>query len=273
LQRFQDLKRSYDIDLDTPAPPRALSMAAWPNDEAVKVDTFQLHFTDDRFSLRCCNIQLTRASIRPKSFSRGAHLAYWIKLASDPKAVFVAKSSVSSTGPEIDKTTCMQNITSQLYACNTAKAFSEKKLGKTVEYIPIQLLCFYQRNPPVYMTLEPALDGIWKRYNNGNNGLMDVERNAFVNAFSHFSYEYSTGKLIVTELQGTKQQGRYYLTDPAVHYVHQADDAFGKANHGQSGIAEFFKSHSCNRICRGLKLTPQRFQPLDPSSPLHLSSV
>jgi hypothetical protein len=28
-------------------------MGAWPNDEAVKIDTFQLHFTDEHFSLRC----------------------------------------------------------------------------------------------------------------------------------------------------------------------------------------------------------------------------
>eukprot|EP00026_Physarum_polycephalum_P000680 Phypoly_transcript_00681.p1 GENE.Phypoly_transcript_00681~~Phypoly_transcript_00681.p1 ORF type:complete len:1230 (+),score=215.76 Phypoly_transcript_00681:352-4041(+) len=258
LQRFLDLKRSYDIDLDSPSPPRALSMA-WPNDEAVKIDTFQLHFTDDRFSLRCCNIQLTRASIRPKAFSRGiTHLAYWIKLASDPKAMYVAKGPIMSRG-EGDKFACMQDITAQLYANNTAKAFNEKKLPKTVEYIPIQLLCFYQRNPQVYMTIEPYLDGIWKRYTTNSSGLINAEKNAYVHAYSHFSYEYSMKKLIVTDLQGGKLNNRYFLTGPAVHYV-KHDDAFGKSNMGQLGIDEFFRSHNCNRICRALNLAPQHTQ-------------
>lgn len=265
MQRHLELKRSYDIDLDTPSPPRALSMAAWPNDEAVKVDTFQLHFTDDRFSLRCCNIQLTRASIRPKSFSRGgSHLAYWIKLATDPKAVYVAKSSISPKDPDVD--TCMQYITSQLYANNTAKALNEKKFGKSIEFIPVQLLCFYQRNPQVYMTVEPALEGIWKRYSLNNSGLIDVEKNAFVHAYTHFSHEYSTGKLIVADLQGGKMRNRYYLSAPTVHYINPRDDAFGKSNLGQPGIDEFFRSHTCNRICRQMSLTP--YHPRPQNSPI-----
>lgn len=43
------------------------------------------------------------------------------------------------------------------------------------------------------MTLEPALDGIWKLYD--KSGLDDSEKNAFVNAYSHFSHEYSTGSI------------------------------------------------------------------------------
>jgi len=276
LQRFQDLKRSHDIDLDSPSPPRALSMGAWPNDEAVKIDTFHLHFTDDHFSLRCANIQLTRASIRPKAFSRGiSHLTYWIKLASDPKAMYVAKSPIIPRG-DGDKAACMQDITSQLYANNTAKAFNEKKLSKTVEYIPIQLLCFYQRNPQIYMTIEPCLEGIWKRYTPGSSGLINTEKNAFVHAYSHFSYEYSMKKLMVTDLQGTKGSNRYYLTGPAVHYV-KHDDAFGKANQGQLGIDDFFRSHNCSRICRSLSLAPQHTQlhggPIGPIAPPYRQQI
>jgi len=263
FQLLQDLKRAYDIDLDSSAPPRTMSISAWPNDEAVKVDTFQLYFTEDHFSLRCCNIQLTRASIRPRPFARGTdHLSYWIKLASDPpKSVKVAKAPIMPLGPDADKGSCMQDITTQLYASSAARIFSEKKLAKVVEYAPIQLLCFYQRTPAVYMTIEPAIEGVWKRYNN-NSGLIDVERNAFVQAFSHFSYDHSQKKIMVTDLQGTKNQNKYLFTDPSVHCLLN-DNSFGKSNLGQAGIDEFFRSHVCNRICRSLHLSQHYLQPND----------
>lgn len=263
FQRVQDLKRSYDIDLDSSSPPRTMSISAWPNDEAVKIDTFQLYFTDDHFSLRCCNIQLTRASIRPRPFGRGTnHLSYWIKLASDPpKTIKVAKAPIAYMGPDTDKESCMQDITTQLYASSAAKIFSEKKLAKVVEYAPIQLLCFYQRTPQIYMTIEPAIEGIWKRYNN-NSGLIDVERNSFIQAFSHFSYDHSHKKMMVTDLQGTKNQNKYVFTDPLVHCLLD-DTSFGKSNLGQAGIDEFFRSHVCNRICRSLHLSQHHLQPND----------
>jgi hypothetical protein len=41
------------------------------------------------------------------------------------------------------------------------------------------------------MTIEPLLDGIWKRYTTNSSGLINAEKNAYVHAYSHFSYEYS----------------------------------------------------------------------------------
>lgn len=45
------------------------------------------------------------------------------------------------------------------------------------------------------MTIEHSIEGVWKMYNN-NSGLIDVEKNAFVHAFSHFSYDYSQGNIL-----------------------------------------------------------------------------
>lgn len=260
LQRLQDLKRSYDIDLDSSSPPRTMSISAWPNDEAVKVDTFQLHFTDDHFSLRCCNIQLTRASIRPRPFNRGTtNLSHWIKLASEPKVIRVAKCSILPTSGDQEKENCMQRITSQLYASNTAKAFSEKRTAKSISYATVQLLCFYQRSPQVYMTLEPAIEGVWKRYDN-NSILIDVEKNSYIHAFSHFSYESSQHQMLIANAQGTKTQDKYLFTDPTVHCVLD-DDSFGSGNLGQDGIDDFFRSHVCNKVCQSLGLAKHPFQP------------
>ena len=46
------------------------------------------------------------------------------------------------------------------------------------------------------MTIEPYLDGIWKRYATNNSGLINSEKNAFVHAYSHFSYEYSMKNIL-----------------------------------------------------------------------------
>jgi len=265
LQKLFDLKRSYDIDMDSSSPPRTMSISAWPNDEEVKIDTFQLHFTEDHFSLRCCNIQLTRASIRPRPFGRGTtHVAYWIKLASEPKVMKVSKGPIMSKGCENDKEYCMQDITSQLYARGVAKAFNETQLvgkwkEKVVEFAPVQLLCFYQRTPQVYMTVEPAIEGIWKKYDNAT-ARVDGEKHALVQAFSHFSYEYSQKRTIVTNLQGAKIQNKYTFSDPTVHCVLN-DDSFGPGNQGQAGIDEFFKTHACNKICQSLELPQHPLQP------------
>lgn len=67
-------------------------------------------------TLHFSNIQLTRASIRPRPFGRGTeHLSYWVKLASDPNSVKVAKVPIMSKGTEAEKEVCMQDISSQVF--------------------------------------------------------------------------------------------------------------------------------------------------------------
>lgn len=55
------------------------------------------------------------------------------------------------------------------------------------------------------MTIEPHLEGIWKRYTTNSSGLINAEKNAYIHAYSHFAYEYSmknifTDKLIIKVL-------------------------------------------------------------------------
>lgn len=79
-------------------------------------------------------------------------------------------------------------------------------------------------------------------------------------AFSHFTFQYSGGNLMVTDLQGWYglEGGSYHeiliLTDPAIH----SDlDIFGNTNLKRVGFSKFFtEQHSeCNEICHGLNLT------------------
>jgi hypothetical protein len=69
-------------------------------------------------------------------------------------------------------------------------------------------------------------------------------------AFSHFSWQHILGALMVVDLQGVN----YILTDPQVHTRNNHDTNFGVGNLGMDGMAAFFCTHSCNDLCRKMKL-------------------
>ena len=52
-------------------------------------------------------------------------------------------------------------------------------------------------------------------------------------------------------------QGARWLTDPTVHSKHKEFSESG--DFGHSGFATFFSKHTCNDICKLLKLEPFKF--------------
>jgi hypothetical protein len=71
-------------------------------------------------------------------------------------------------------------------------------------------------------------------------------------AFTHFSYHQSGGRLIVCDLQGRfrpqpARKRRFELTDPAIC---SRNRAYGPTDLGEKGIESFFANHQCNSFCR-----------------------
>jgi hypothetical protein len=104
------------------------------------------------------------------------------------------------------------------------------------------------------MALEPFIDGKYVKYNS-NSGWVNEENteslsNQAAQAFSHFTFERSKGRFLVSDLQGVGK----ILTDPAIHTRDPERFKLAETNLGESGFKFFFSTHKCNDICRKLKL-------------------
>jgi hypothetical protein len=72
--------------------------------------------------------------------------------------------------------------------------------------------------------------------------------------FSHFSYCYSKGRYLICDLQGIwNRQDGFTLTDPALHsnsnILVDKKHKYSATDHKFTGIKNFFKTHTCNKLC------------------------
>ncbi|CAB5354754.1 unnamed protein product [Rhizophagus irregularis] len=104
-----------------------------------------------------------------------------------------------------------------------------------------------------YYTIEPRLkDAEYKRFNT-NTGVI-TELRPTLEAFVHFTYEYTKEYLVVCDLQGIELNNEFLLTDPAIHCIDPL--RFGRTNFGKNGIKQLFLgNHRCNDVCKELKLS------------------
>lgn len=103
------------------------------------------------------------------------------------------------------------------------------------------------------VSLEPFLEGEYTKYNSNSgwvNDDMGNKTNQAAQAFSHFTFERSKGRFLVSDLQGVGEM----LTDPAVHTLDPDRFNLSSSNLGEEGFKFFFASHECNDVCRRLQL-------------------
>ena len=109
-----------------------------------------------------------------------------------------------------------------------------------------------------HLSLEPLIEGTYIKYTNNtswvNRDNPDDPINLAAQAFSHFTFERSRGRFLVSDLQGV---GRL-LTDPAIHTRDEQRFKLSDTNLGREGFKFFFSSHECNDLCHKLKLQINR---------------
>ncbi|CAG8822223.1 10554_t:CDS:1, partial [Racocetra persica] len=131
------------------------------------------------------------------------------------------------------------------------KATKRVGVNKKVTFIDVKVLCD-KTDSNAYYTVENYISNAeFKRFN-VNSGII-TEFHSILEAFAHFTYQYTEGYLVVYDLQGVNLDNEFLLTDPAIHCVDLL--RFGTTNLGVSGIQKcFFANHKCNDICEKLKL-------------------
>ncbi|XP_048188298.1 transient receptor potential cation channel subfamily M member 6 isoform X2 [Perognathus longimembris pacificus] len=181
-----------------------------------------------------------------------------------PGQVFIVKSflpEVVQTWHEIfqDSTVlhlCLREIQQQRAAQKLIYTFNQVK-PQTIPYTPrfLEVFLIYCHSANQWLTIEKYMTGAFQKYNN-NNGDEIVPSNMLEElmlAFSHWTYEYTRGELLVLDLQGVGEN----LTDPSVikpGHKQSRGMVFGPANLGEDAIRNFIAKHRCNSCCRKLKL-------------------
>ncbi|XP_040602167.1 transient receptor potential cation channel subfamily M member 7 isoform X2 [Mesocricetus auratus] len=178
---------------------------------------------------------------------------------------------------------CLREIQQQRAAQKLTFAFNQMK-PKSIPYSPrfLEVFLLYCHSAGQWFAVEECMTGEFRKYNN-NNGDEIIPTNTLEEimlAFSHWTYEYTRGELLVLDLQGVGEN----LTDPSVIKAEEkrsCDMVFGPANLGEDAIKNFRAKHHCNSCCRKLKLpdlkrndyTPDKIIfPQDEPSDLNLQS-
>ena len=110
-------------------------------------------------------------------------------------------------------------------------------------------------SPNMKVAIEPFLNGNYIKFSS-NSGFKNPNFDAYIPAFSHFTWIYSKGLRVVMDVQGIFKNQRYYLTDPAVQSL---DQKFGNSDLGAMGLCKFIICHKHNDICSNWKWIPASF--------------
>jgi len=143
------------------------------------------------------------------------------------------------------------------------KNAGKKDKGNQIEYNLVQVapltiienLDSKKSKRPRFFLVQQVFHGEYVKFNN-NYGWKNKAVNfcnLMAQAFSHFTYEYTMGTIMVTDVQGISGPGGIIILNPAIHsFLYK--EQFGETNCGKLGMIRFFMTHECNDYCKMLHL-------------------
>ncbi|XP_075061136.1 transient receptor potential cation channel subfamily M member 6 [Mixophyes fleayi] len=161
---------------------------------------------------------------------------------------------------------CRREIQQQRAAQKLIYTFNQLK-PHSIPYMLrfLEVFLIYCHSANQWLTIEKCMTGEFRKYNN-NNGDEITPTTLLEEAllsFSHWTYEFTSGELLVLDLQGVGEN----LTDPSVIKPEDKQSrgmVFGPANLGEHALTNFVSKHRCNSCCRRLKLPDLKINDYSP---------
>ncbi|KAM4049331.1 LOW QUALITY PROTEIN: transient receptor potential cation channel subfamily M member 6 [Anomaloglossus baeobatrachus] len=192
----------------------------------------------------------------------------------DPGEIFIVKSFLPDVVQTWQKVfrgdtvlqLCLREIQQQRAAQKLIFTFNQMKphsIPYTLRFLEVFLIYCHSANQ--WLTIEKYMTGEFQKYNN-NNGDEIAPSSLLEEAllsFSHWTYEYTKGELLVLDLQGVGEN----LTDPSVIKPEDKQSrgmVFGPANLGEDALTNYVSKHCCNSCCRKLKLPDLKINDYSP---------
>ena len=196
-----------------------------------------------------------RKAFKATSITEGFNKGTWVVKSYLESAVQLIKDTGQTTEEHTRKSVQMQYL-ARNFASQLKETIAKDKLDEYGDSFEYKSVYMGKTEDGELLTVEEFIPGDFAKFIN-NNGIVCEEDTMLckkAQAFSHFTYEKSEGKVMVLDIQGSG----YTLYDPEIASaeIHNEDGGyqFCTGNLAGRAIESFFEVHQCNSYCKLLKL-------------------
>ena len=223
---------------------------------------------DDLFHHLLSNTANGQIKIAPYPFAKGSlRFAFYGQYSrKDSPFVDVVFKEIANADPKANILAAYrEHLEIQAIAQFLAEKFNAEQRNLFRNFIPIVYanvnLVQQKTNPFKIYQVERRMHQEWRKWNNNNGGVSLYEYSTTLQAFSHWTYHVTSGRVMVVDLQGVKVDRAYLLTDPALHCNDLLRFQNARTNLGIKGMRQFFRTHVCSDVCSKLNLPASSSKP------------